>query len=246
MTSFLVFRLFGPMAAWGDVAVGQKRGVTRTPSRSAMLGLLGAALGLDRFDPKLKELHSAYGVASRTEGDGALLVDYHTTQTVDAGRVKKQPARTRRDEILRGGRDLNTILSSREYWTDLLYTVAVWARPEAPWGLDTLQSALLNPVFPLYLGRRSCPPGLPLRPALLEGENPVDVLRRAELDPLEQAVLRGLRLPDRFEIAWEDFAVDVPHHVHSRRDQPGSRKTWQFSSRLEYRAVFQRGDHVSQ
>lgn len=246
MTRFLIFRLYGPLAAWGDIAIGQKRGVSRIPSRSGILGLLGAALGLQRNDPHQDSLHSDYGIATRTEGDGTLLVDYHTAQTVDHAGVTKCPAHTRREEILVGYRNLNTILSSREYWSDLLYTVAVWPRRKALWSLDTLQTALRTPHFPLCLGRRSCPVGLPLSPTIIEGENPVEVLRDAEMTTAERDILKDLLLSATFEIAWEDFTVDIQQHTHTRRDQPGSRKVWQFSNRQEHRAVFQRGTNVHQ
>jgi len=35
--------------------------------------------------------------------------------------------------------------------------------------IDALAQAIVRPVFPLYLGRRSCPPTLPLRLAVREG-----------------------------------------------------------------------------
>ena len=46
----LVFRLYGPMASWGEIAVGENRHTANYPSKSALLGLLGAALGIERDD----------------------------------------------------------------------------------------------------------------------------------------------------------------------------------------------------
>ena len=43
---FLVFQLVAPLAAWGDVAVGQTRGSRDAPGESALVGLLG------RHDPQ--------------------------------------------------------------------------------------------------------------------------------------------------------------------------------------------------
>ena len=50
MTDFLIFQLQGPMAAWGEVAVGEDRGSRDDPGVSALSGLLAAALGVDRAD----------------------------------------------------------------------------------------------------------------------------------------------------------------------------------------------------
>ena len=47
---FLVFQLQGPMAAWGDTAVGEFRPSLDAPGLSSLVGLLGAALGLRRED----------------------------------------------------------------------------------------------------------------------------------------------------------------------------------------------------
>ncbi len=44
MDNYLVFQLYAPLAAWGGQAVGQERPSDDHPSRSALLGLLAAAL----------------------------------------------------------------------------------------------------------------------------------------------------------------------------------------------------------
>jgi len=74
---YLVFQLYGPLASWGDIAVGETRPSALTPSRSAILGLLAAALGLKRPDTAKSEperedweqahaaLAQGYGLASR-------------------------------------------------------------------------------------------------------------------------------------------------------------------------------------
>ena len=46
MTDYLLLRLYGPLASWGEIAVGESRHSAVQPSRSALLGLLGAALGI--------------------------------------------------------------------------------------------------------------------------------------------------------------------------------------------------------
>jgi len=59
-----------------------------------------------------------------------------------------------------------TLLSERFYCTDAVFVGFV----EGPDDLvDALAQAVVRPVFPLYLGRRSCPPALPLRLAVREG-----------------------------------------------------------------------------
>ncbi len=50
MAQYLVFRLYGPLASWGLPAVGGDRQTGIAPSRSAILGLLSASLGINRKD----------------------------------------------------------------------------------------------------------------------------------------------------------------------------------------------------
>jgi len=50
MRGYLIFQLYGPLVAWGEQAVGEARNSATRPGRSALLGLLAAALGLRRDD----------------------------------------------------------------------------------------------------------------------------------------------------------------------------------------------------
>ncbi|HMR71125.1 MAG TPA: type I-E CRISPR-associated protein Cas5/CasD, partial [Rubrivivax sp.] len=113
---FLVFQLVAPMAAWGDVAVGQYRGSRDAPGESALLGLLAAALGIRRDDEAAHAaLRDGYAFAVGTVDPGSLLRDYHTAQVPSRGDLKGRPHRTRRDELAMPKHALNTILSARDY-----------------------------------------------------------------------------------------------------------------------------------
>ena len=128
---YLVFRLYGPMCSWGDIAVGEVRPSTMHPSKSAILGLIAAALGIKRpntahddTERQPSKRHIAplrgYGFAVRIDAPGVPLVDYHTAQVPSSGtgRNRRQFA-TRRDELLAVPRaELNTILSRRDYRVD--------------------------------------------------------------------------------------------------------------------------------
>ena len=93
---------------------------------------------------------------------GRLLADYHTTQ-VPPTKGKRRFA-TRAEEL--AAPDLNTILSRRDYRSGAWHLAALWARVAAPrWTLEELAEAMRRPGFVPYLGRKSCPLGLPLAPA---------------------------------------------------------------------------------
>ena len=58
MTEFLIFQVYGPSQAWGDIAVGEIRPVVDHPGRSGIAGLLAASLGLISHRPGRRRLSS--------------------------------------------------------------------------------------------------------------------------------------------------------------------------------------------
>lgn len=236
---YLMFRLYGPLAAWGSIAVGQERPSDAHPSKSALLGLLAAAKGIRRSETAHHQrLAAAYGFAVRVDAAGTLLRDYHTVQVPPARRHVMH--RTRRDELQ--AEALNTILSSRDYRCDALYTIALWVQDEAvrPFTLDELAEALRQPRFTLYLGRKSCPLALPLQVCRLSADN----LETAFQTVLFQdgADLEALQLTEPSLMYWEADLTGVdagglePVQTVTRRDQPLDRQRWQFASRREHQA----------
>ncbi len=238
MADYLLFRLYGPLASWGVIAVGQERGSDTQPSKSAMIGLLAAALGIRRDEEaRLAALAVGYGFAVRVESAGVLLRDYHTAQVPSASDMKKRPHRTRRDELLIPRNDLNTVLSSREYRCDALYTVAMWALPDAPHSLAALAAALMKPQFMLYLGRKSCPLALPVQAQVVTAEHLAAALSQASFP--DQAILKDhLKRDSSPTLHWEE---GIEEHgltallTVTRRDQPLNRRRWQFRERRERR-----------
>jgi CRISPR system Cascade subunit CasD len=157
MQPYLILRLAGPMQAWGQPTFEGSRPVAAFPTRSGLLGLLGACLGIRREDKStLQQLADSVRFAVRCDErsvdekplKASKLTDYHTVQ--DA-RVD-----------YRGIKSHETIQTWREYLCDAQFTVVVWSTAEASFSLANLTEATRKPVFTPYLGRRSCPLGEPL------------------------------------------------------------------------------------
>ena len=155
MRDFLLFTLWGPLAAAGEVAVGERRTGWDRPGRSAVLGLVAAALGIERQDEAAQTaLDAGYGYAVRVEAEGVLLEDYHTAQVPPARKGRRWP--TRRAELAEPG--LETILSLRDYRADARHTVALWAReepPHGPWSVSPRRCA--GPASPSTSGGAPAP-----------------------------------------------------------------------------------------
>ena len=135
MTTLLI-RIAGPLQSWGDSSRFTVRGTRREPTKSGIVGLLAAALGRPR-DASVDDL-ACLKMAVRTDQPGTLLEDFQTAEN-DSG--TKMP------------------LTRRLYLADAAFTVALEGDREF---LETIKDALNAPVFPLFLGRRSCPPTTPL------------------------------------------------------------------------------------
>lgn len=138
----LVLTLAGPLQAWGSASRFTTRSTDDAPTRSGVIGLLAAAQGRRRTDPLEEYVDVRFGV--RIDQPGRLLRDFQTAHTLDG---KSMP------------------LSMRYYRADARY-LAVVSAPSAL--VEALAEALRRPVFPLYLGRRSCPPAEPLVPQLVD------------------------------------------------------------------------------
>ena len=234
---FLVFQLQAALAAWGDVAVGEYRGSRDHPGESALIGLLGAALGVRREDEAVHAaLRNGYRFAVGVVAAGQLLRDYHTAQVPGRTALKGRPHHTRRDELNLPKHELNTILSTRDYRQNAACAVAVQALPAAPHTLADLALALREPRFVLYLGRKSCPPAAPLAPQVTEAESAHAAITAylAAADP--PATLRYLAWPDGMQ-------AGLPAHLSAaRKDRLIRRQGWHFGDRIEHLALLAEDD----
>ncbi len=145
----LVLRLEGPLQAWATQSKLGIRDTDREPSKSGVLGLLGAALGMARDeDARLAELR-ALSMAVRVDRPGSLLRDYHTA---GAGTF-----RGRGDYFVYGLKAC--VPTERYYLQDASFTVGLGGDEAL---VDALSHAVRRPRWPLFLGRRSCAPSAPI------------------------------------------------------------------------------------
>jgi CRISPR system Cascade subunit CasD len=246
--AFLVFQLQASLAAWGDTAVGEYRGSQNWPGESALVGLLGAAFGIRREDDAAHSaLRQGYGFAVGVLSQGALLRDYHTAQVPGRAALKKRPHATRRDELAVPRDELNTILSTRDYRQNAGYLIAVQPLADAPHDLPALAAALVRPRFVLYLGRKSCPPAVPLYPKVIEEESALAAFEayRGQLGErlAEHTDGRGhpvLEAPGALErVVWGDGVIaGTPADLSApRKDRIIRRNGWQFGDRTEHVAI---------
>ncbi|MQY28894.1 type I-E CRISPR-associated protein Cas5/CasD [Nocardia aurantia] len=167
----LLLRLAGPLQSWGETSRFNRRETRPEPTKSGVIGLLAAALGLER-DADLTPLTSlTMGV--RTDQPGTLLRDFHTASD-HRGIPLKQSGVNAKGLQKPTGPAKYTHVTQRYYLQDAVFLVALAGGVDV---IDVLAAAVRRPAYPLALGRRSCPP---TQPILLGTE------REAVLDTLAQ------------------------------------------------------------
>lgn len=142
--SVVLLRLAGPLQSWGSGSRFVRRTTNTEPTKSGVLGLVAAAHGMRRTDPLESLLQLRFAV--RVDQPGQLVRDFQTAQ---------RPQR-RND----GSVDWKSLpLSQRYYMSDAVYLAILEGDHQLVRGID---DALRRPEFPLFLGRRSCPPAGPV------------------------------------------------------------------------------------
>ncbi|MFJ3902468.1 type I-E CRISPR-associated protein Cas5/CasD [Streptomyces sp. NPDC090025] len=167
MTGFLL-QVGGPLQSWGEHSAFNDRDTVAHPTRSGLIGMVAAALGIPRHEaapapaadgtPTSFERLGHLRFTIRHDRPGTRLRDF---QTVGGGLPAHRTVPTAKGG--RRGAGQTTIVSHRHYLADAVFTIAVTA-PHAPDPARLLQEcadALAAPHWPPYLGRRSCPPNAP-------------------------------------------------------------------------------------
>lgn len=147
----LLLRLAGPMQSWGTQSRFSVRDTGLEPSKSGVIGLLCAALGRERDEPVGDLAQLTMGV--RIDHEGTLAVDYHTVG--GSHRLGERYGVAKADGGLGG-----TLVSRRHYLTDADFLVGLAGEDLAL--LRRLDRALVEPVWPLFLGRKAFVPGVPI------------------------------------------------------------------------------------
>lgn len=236
--TYLLFDLYGPMASWGDTAIGEERPSFNKPTRSALIGLLSAALGYSRDEnEKIDNLRLSVLFGIKQYSSGELLRDFHTAQM--PSRIKHTHP-TRKKELEEDPLKLNTVLSRREYRTDSFCSIAVELTKSSFLNLETLKAALEEPKFVLFLGRKSCPIGLPLSPRIVQAAGFKQALDEDSGAIKHQTILktlfkRGSNLNHIYYWEGSDTSGDLKAQFSNDVwDEVMCRKRWLFSSRREY------------
>ncbi|OGL48660.1 MAG: type I-E CRISPR-associated protein Cas5/CasD [Candidatus Schekmanbacteria bacterium RBG_13_48_7] len=141
MNCVLLMPFVAPMQSWGTRSRFQERDTEREPSKSGVIGLLCAALGRDRSEP-IDDL-TTLRMGVRVDIEGLLRTDFQTVQNV----------------IVASGEKVENQISNRHYLADAAFLVGLEGDEQL---LRNIHAALANPVWHLFLGRKSYVASLPV------------------------------------------------------------------------------------
>jgi len=182
--STLLLRLAAPLQAWGSDAKFDRRGTERVPTKSGVIGLIAAAQGRRRDESVADLATLRFGV--RVDQEGKLLRDFHIAQRPG----KKDP-----------------YVSHRYYLADAVFLVGLEGDDAT---LADIDEAIRRPAYPLFLGRRSCPP---------EGQVPLGIRRgKSLIEALEQEPLQASNRSDRLRLIYDAGPEDAFFYL--LRDNP--------------------------
>lgn len=200
----LLLRMRSPMMSWGDRSRFTIRDTRREPTKSAVVGLLCAALGRPRWEP-VHDL-AALKMGVRVNQEGVVQCDYHTVM----------------DSIRSSGSKGDTVISQRYYVADADYLVGLESADRAL--LETLDTALQSPTWQLYFGRKSFVPSCPVQVGIKD-EPLVRALQHYEHRTHRRGKPIG-NLPKKLR-----YVVEVTNNLDVRQDVPINWQRRQFGSR---------------
>lgn len=141
----ILLRLVGPMQSWGTTSRFDDRDTGKEPSKSGVLGLVAAALGIDRENWRDLEPLCRLRMGVRHDRPGVPRRDYQTAQRVISAD---------------GSKIHDTAVTIRHYLADAAFLVGLCGEDRAL--LERVHAALADPVWPLALGRKSYVPSEPV------------------------------------------------------------------------------------
>lgn len=132
MMKTIILKFSGPLQSWGIGSYFETRDTARYPTKSAVIGLIGGALGYRRDETEKNQRLNELSFGVRIEQRGTLLKDFHIARSAN-----------------------QTYVTNRYYLQDAVF-LAMLSHEDSSW-IDTVAKALVSPVFPPYMGRRSVP-----------------------------------------------------------------------------------------
>lgn len=164
---YAILVLKGLMQAWGLQGRFDQRDTAPLPTKSGVVGMVCAALGVERNDRKRIAEVSSLDMMTVSIKRGELFTDYHT---VGCGYDRKDyrfPYGRKEFQIPRVKGPSTQAVTHRDYLADACFVVVLSGDPDL---ISRCAEALDHPTWGGYLGRRSCFPSRPVLEKVVDDE----------------------------------------------------------------------------
>jgi CRISPR system Cascade subunit CasD len=135
----ILLRLVGPMQSWGTTSRFDQRDTGKEPSKSGVIGLMAAALGIRRENWEELEPLTRLSMAVRHDRPGAPRRDYQTAGCAATDTIIKADGKPSKDGVV----------SQRYYLADAAFLVGFEGGDLSL--LEEVYHRLRDPVWPLAL-----------------------------------------------------------------------------------------------
>ena len=200
--SCVALHLQAPLQSWGVCSQFSERDTGRFPSKSAISGMICAAFGYARGSEQERDLLEMLSQ-----------IKFLTVSTYGASPTSNVPGRLNDFHTVMGTRKANggvkaCHITRRHYLTDSEFYVFLSGNDEL---IHSIASAIKNPVWGLWLGRKCCIPSTPIFAGEYTSE--VEALKRFFDQPIEHYS----SCEDAVNSTVDDYAWDEPRSFESRK-----------------------------
>ena len=131
------------------------------PTKTAIIGLIASALGYNRNDPRSAELANSVDIKYSIIKNPTILTDFQTVRPLKSQSryMNKFYKNTKFDTFSKLNDSDKSIIKRVQYLQDAEFDVYVGGNDEL---LNTIFKAIQNPVYTLFIGKRSCVPNKPI------------------------------------------------------------------------------------
>lgn len=187
--STLLLRLVGPMQSWGTTSRFDQRDTGKGPSKSGVIGLIAAAMGIDRENWFDLEPLTRLSMGIRHDRSGVPKQDYQTAGCAATDTIIKADGKPSKDGVP----------SHRDYLADAAFLIGLEC--EDRFLLERIYAALQNPVWALALGRKSYVPSEPIW--IENGLQDAPLLEVLAKWPWISSTRKWEKLPEQLLISFE-------------------------------------------
>lgn len=191
----LVIKFAGPLQSWGTDSHFETRDTDLYPSKSGVIGLLGASIGYRRDDDENISRLNTLSFVVRIDRPGQLLRDYHIAR-------KDKP----------NGEKERNYVTNRYYLEDAIFLVGLSHEDNA--FINEIEQALRFPYFTPFMGRRSAP--IPADFILATSEQ--DALSTLKDFPWQGDITNKESIPSKLVIYCDSDLFPAQSRTNLRRD----------------------------